>query len=149
MANFNDIIGWEEELEELRQTEDYRRRWKVRGDAPKPPVPLSNALEFVELILKNDDLLEGARVLRKWAEDHSEASPGDYPDTYPWETLRWLRDFEFWYCLKSGCGPNDFAFRIIKPFVFRVLEKHVPALRSPETTDYFRKYGGRHIDLLN
>lgn len=114
MADFDDITGWQEELEKLRKSDVYT---KVHGGSPTrvgpdPKIPLSALYDYAELLLKHDETRNAVIALKAWGDRQTEDFiDTDNDPTWPHEEDQLLADFASWFALKTGHGPNPEAYR--------------------------------------
>lgn len=149
MAIFDDITGWQEELEALRNSDVFKEiysREKLRNRAPK--IPLSVMSTYVETLLKHNETRRAVEILDEWERRRpKEGVDPDTDTTYPYRERQLLTDFGVWFTLKSGYGPNDWAYMFDGINIARaVMNGDWPKVRCQEAIDYVRTKASLRID---
>ena len=69
LPDFDDITGWQEELEKLRKSDVYTKLYGKPGaysTRPSPKIPLSVLYDYAELLLKHDETRNAVIALKEW-----------------------------------------------------------------------------------
>jgi hypothetical protein len=149
MATFDDITGWREELEVLRKSDVFKQVYSQKNlTSPYPKIPLSALFLYAETLLKHTETMDAFNALDNWrAQQTSDFVDTDNDPTFPFRAQQLLTDFRSWFILKTGHGPDDWAYARHGGFIARaVLNEMWPAVRSPQAIDYIRKNASTQVD---
>ena len=151
MTVFNDITGWREELNKLRNSDAIT---KLHGTGtmrvgPDPKIPLSVLFDYAETLLKHEEMREALIAIRKWSAKQTE----DFLDaendpTYPHMASELLSEFVYWYQRKTGYGPNWWAYKSHGgQLATRTILREFSSVRGLEARQYILDKATFEIDV--
>lgn len=160
MADFENIIGWQEELDEFKQTEqgqDYfdtieavpGKSYKVRKQLPK--LPFSYIVELAELYLIHDELKETIDYWVEWGRIEESNLNLEFDDPEYFQSLqpyyRKIKDFQDWYSYKKNIPYNDLALGMGSLIAAKVAGGELQKVLSTETESWVRKKSLANIEI--
>jgi hypothetical protein len=149
MADFDDITGWREELNELEERHDDEWvayvNWFMNSDWPLAPA--SQVLHCVDVMLNNDDTHKAVTQIAAWRDLMDAKGPFEDDDPemeqYPESAVELTNKFWRWFCWKAGYKPVGFAFRSAAlTMACLIVQGQLPGTQAQETRDQLlEQYG--------
>jgi len=145
MADFSDISNWRQEFYEFNERDDEETKefYNKFNGTVEPLVPVSQVLEFMEVLFQHDELREAVKKDWQWSKV-LEAHGNELPDmsNCPEDAFQTLHDFFYYFCWKTGYEPVDAAFTSGGIHtLYRILDGDLSEIHSAETRDHIlRKY---------
>jgi len=141
MADLKDISGWREEYEDFVESgSEESEAFDARNDYAIGLIsPVSEVLEFAELVLAHEETRLACRAMVDWEKRLSTEFGGIlvYGDPRleeaPREAISSMFDFVEWFCWKTGYVVNHSAFLIGSIGVAgKILDGEIASVRHPE-----------------
>ncbi|KZL11703.1 hypothetical protein [Pseudovibrio sp. Ad26] len=143
MADFSDISNWRQEFYEFNERDDEETKEfydKLLTVIP-PMIPVSQVLEFMEVLFQHDELREAVKKGCEW-DKVLIAHGNELPDmsNCPYEATQTRHDFFHYFCWKSEYEPVSEAFLGAGvQTLCQVLEGKLLNVQAPETRDFLLK----------
>lgn len=140
MADFEDITGWEEEVEQYFRDKavvakeiGHARRLALASGANLPPltmttpprVPVSRAAQYIRICFKNPFFFEALDRIAQWWKENPDTLAKEQ-NGYPMKDSWTAKAFPLWFQYKSGLEPNLRAFGVATAEAHKLYSNYLP-----------------------
>ncbi|KZL23840.1 hypothetical protein [Pseudovibrio sp. Ad37] len=140
MADFSDISNWRQEFYEFNERDDEETKefYNKFNGTVEPLIPVSQVLEFMEVLFQHDELREAVEKRWEWNKvliAHGNELPdmSDCPD----DAFQTLEDFFYYFCWKSNYDAVAAAFETAGIHtLYRILDGEYSNIKSPEVRSH-------------
>ncbi|MBG6148570.1 hypothetical protein [Roseibium album] len=143
MADFEDITGWQDELEAFEKTEEGRKFFSDGwGNAIK--LTFEQEVRYAEELFRHEEIHEALKKSAKFVkylDDNPEFGQDDegFWDLCPVEDNRKVEAFKRWYAMKRNIALGPSTFSAGDRLAIDVVNGDLASLRSPEAEKFVKE----------
>ncbi|WP_305986118.1 hypothetical protein [Roseibium sp. MMSF_3544] len=144
MADFEDITGWQDELEAFEKTEEGRAFFAGNKRYRGRKMPYENVVQMVDLIFADEELHEALKKGIWWTaytEEHDlEPHQEEFWELNPIEAHDTLIAFKRWYLMKAPVPFDDSNLIVAIWLATDIEEGKLTSLRIGQAKDFIKEH---------